>query len=543
MLTPPSNPSYRTGAWCWRGLAGLLILAAAGSSAAYLARGCLLDLAPDEAHYWDWSRHLDWSYYSKGPLVAYLIRLGCALAGPWSERLTATDVLAVRLPAAVCGGLLLVSLYLLTIQVYGSPRRACFVIALALTLPVLAAGSSLMTIDAPYTCCWGWALVFGAQAVLKRSAWAWPLAGLAVGLGILAKYTMVLWLPSLGLFLLTSPEHRRLLVRPGFWLMIAVAFLCTLPILWWNAQHGWVTFRHVGGQAGVHERFHWLGPLNFVAVQFALLLGYWFVVWAAGMVRHRPWREPDAGVRYLWWMSAVMFGVFLVFGFKTGGGEPNWPITAYISGLVLSAAWLVEQLRSPRAGYRRWTAGGLSGACAAGVVLILVMHHSAVARPVLAWLSGPPTPERPCPIRRLDPTCRLRGWRYLAAEVDRRRCDLRAEGSDPLLAAASWSLPGEIGFYCEGRPVVYSFGPVIGDRHSQYDFWRPNPLADAERFLGRTFIYVGPVTPEFARAFARIEPSRRVTYEEDGCPIAAWDVTVCRGYRGFPSGTDRAGHY
>ena len=43
-------------------------------NAAYVAWGCPHDLAPDEAHYWDWSRNLDWGYYSKGPLIAWLIR-------------------------------------------------------------------------------------------------------------------------------------------------------------------------------------------------------------------------------------------------------------------------------------------------------------------------------------------------------------------------------------------------------------------------------------------------------------------------------------
>jgi hypothetical protein len=536
-LLPPSSFPW------WPLLTAGLILTAAGLHVAYFASGAALDLAPDEAHYWDWSRHLDWSYYSKGPLVAYLIRLGCALAGPWSERLIATDMLAVRLPATVCGSLLLVSLYVLTIQVYANPRLACAVVALALTLPVLAAGATLMTIDAPYTCCWGWALVFGYQAAVKRSAWAWPAAGLAVGLGILAKYTMVLWLPSLGLFLLTSAAHRRLLLRPGFWVAVGVAFVCSLPIVGWNARHGWVTFRHVGGQAGMHETVHWLGPLHFVAVQFALLLGYWFVVWAAAMVQHRPWREADVGVRYLWWMSAPMFLTFFLFGFKTGGGEANWPITAYVSGLVLAVAWLAEQLRAPAAGYRRLTAWGLTGAGAVGVALILVMHLSAWARPALARLAGPPTAAQPFPLRRLDPTCRLRGWRYLAAEVDQIRSALRREGIEPLVACASWSLPGEIGFYCEGHPTVYSLGLILGDRHSQYDFWRPNPLADAAAFRGWTIIYIGGVTPDFARAFECVEPTRRVTYQEHGDPIACWDVTVCRGYRGFPNGNARAGHY
>src|SRR5262245_53653374 len=82
----PGVPSNQT--WLWRGLALLLILTAAGLRLLYLVSEGSLDLAPDEAHYWDWSRRLDWSYYSKGPLVAYLIRAGCWLAGPWSQRLT-----------------------------------------------------------------------------------------------------------------------------------------------------------------------------------------------------------------------------------------------------------------------------------------------------------------------------------------------------------------------------------------------------------------------------------------------------------------------
>src|SRR5438105_11744552 len=99
-------------------LAAFLILGAALLRLLYLANDCPLDLAPDEAHYWDWSRHLDWSYYSKGPLVAWLIRAGCVAASDWSSNLTGTEMLAVRLPAVVCGGLLLLSLYVLTARVW-----------------------------------------------------------------------------------------------------------------------------------------------------------------------------------------------------------------------------------------------------------------------------------------------------------------------------------------------------------------------------------------------------------------------------------------
>src|SRR6478736_6713967 len=81
--------------WFWRGGVALVIIGAAILRILFLASDCPLDLSPDEAHYWDWSRHLDWSYYSKGPLIAYLIRAGCELAGPWSVAHTGNLALAV----------------------------------------------------------------------------------------------------------------------------------------------------------------------------------------------------------------------------------------------------------------------------------------------------------------------------------------------------------------------------------------------------------------------------------------------------------------
>jgi hypothetical protein len=535
MAVCAAGQADRGGTWHWRVLAALLIGGTAALHVGYLARDCPLDLAPDEAHYWDWSRHLDWSYYSKGPLVAYLIRAGTTVAASVSERLTGSDMLAVRLPAVLCGSLLLVSLYVLTVQVFGREGLAVGVVAAGLTLPAVTAGSSLMTIDAPYTCCWGWALVLGHRALFRGAGWAWPAAGFVVGLGILAKYTMVLWLPSLGLFLLTTPTYRRLLWGRHFWALVLAAGICCLPILVWNMQHDWVTFLHVGGQAGLRGTpggIRWLGPFNYVGVQCALLLVFWFVTWVAAMIAHRPWREPDAGVRYLWWMSAPMFTVFLLFSLKTAE-EPNWPITAYISGLVLGAAWLARQLQAPRTWYRWATAAALAMGCLAGLALNWCMHYSQALQPLLLAVSGPASPQNQLPLRRFDPTCRLRGWRTLAAAVDRTCAALRAEGVEPLLAGAGWTIPGELGFYCAGRPQVYSLGLAAGDRHSQYDLWRPNPVQDSQEFAGRTFIVVGDVPANVLTAFAQVEASRLIVYHERGQPVAWWKVTVCRGFRGF----------
>jgi hypothetical protein len=326
--------------------------------------------------------------------------------------------------------------------------------------------------------------------------------------------------------------------------MCCVALFCCLPILIWNAENHWITFNHVIALAGFGPRvaedaarepnIHWLGPIVYPASQAALLLGFWFISWVMAMVAYRPNVEKDPGLNYLWWLSAPMFACFWAFSLKTGGGEVNWPVTAYLSGLVLAAIWLGRQLESSSDRYRRFTQVSLVAVGILGVTITLVLHHSELVHPLLARFAGAPTLENRFPLRKLDPTCRLRGWKTLAAAVDAERDRLQAQGSgEVVLAGHSWTMPGELAVYCKGHPHAYTLGPLMGDRHSQYDLW-PGPLSDPEPFRGRTFLLVGDPFSALSAGFDRVEPTREIVHYEDGQPICCWYLTVCRGYKGYP---------
>lgn len=515
-----------------------MIIAATALRLAYLFFFCPYDLAPDEAHYWDWSRHLDWSYYSKGPLIALIIRGGWEAFGALAVAADGTLMPAVRAPAPLFGGALLAALYVLTWQTYRSDRLALWVVVGALSMVAFAACSLIMTIDPPFLCCWAWALVFGRWAMIDGKPWAWPAAGVLVAVGVLAKPTMALWLCSAGLFVLFTPTHRGLLARRGFWLMALAAGLSALPILYWNSQHDWVTFRHVAVQAGVAETrkavgIRWQGPLEFAGGQFALLHGYWFVVWVLAVVRYRPRHETSIGVQYLWWMSVPTFAVFGVSSLLKPG-QINWPVSAYLSGAVLVAGWLTEAVSRLTA---KWARRFLIAALASGFLATLLAHNTGLVTPLLAGFVPEETTENRTPARVIDPAARLKGWRHLGAELDKVRAEVRdADGADPVLAGLRWDVPGLLGVYTEGHPQAYSLGLVLRyDRHSQYDLWHPNPDADAQAFRGRTFLVVAPGDPRaaLAPAFESVGPPQEVVYRENGRPLAIWYVCACRGYRGI----------
>lgn len=501
---PPARLRPAVARWCGPGV----VLAAVLVNAAYVAWGCPHDLAPDEAHYWDWSRHPDWGYYSKGPLIAWLVRVGCWLFGE--------TPFGVRSVAVACGGLLLLGVWQLTRDCTGSGRAALVTLLAVGAHPAVVAVGVVSTIDGPFLVCWVWALV----AAHRRR---WVTAGMLVAVGTLAKQTMLLFPAGVLLLLAVRPEWRT----RRLWWFFPLSTLGLVPQVAWNAAHDWVSVRHLYGHAGNGgQAAGWYSPLAFVGGQVGLLLGGWFVAWVLAAWRFRRTADPTAA--FLWWLSVPVFAAFLLASVRTAG-ELNWPAAAYLGGTVLVAKWVGERATGRGRWFVTWV---LPLTVGVGLFASVLVRWPGLVRPAMAAVLPPATEDSAPPVRRLDPTARLAGWRTLAKAVDEVTTDLLwEEGEEPVIVSMAWTGAGELGFYCSGHPQVHTFGSVIGDRASQYDLWRPNPLADAQAFAGRTFVYVGDKVP--AGVFERVERVRSVTHHSGGVPLANWTVWVCRGYRGF----------
>lgn len=465
----------------------------------FLTNDCPFDLSGDEAHYWDWSRELDWNYYSKGPLVAWIIRGSCAVFG--------NTMFAVRLPALVLAILTALLTYSLAKRLFRSERLALGVVLLNHLVPMFIAGSLLMTIDPPFFFCWAAATYLAALALLENRRWAWVGVGLALGFGFLAKYSMGLWLVGLGVFFIVDRPARRQLRTVWPYLSIAIALLFTIPVLLWNARHGWVTLHHVTTQTGASDPA--LGLANFaefLAAQigvvgpplFVIMAGA--VVWAMRMGRDEQRPEHRAS-RYLLWIGLPFF-VLVMLDSLVKEPQPNWPAPAYFSLIVLAGYFLSTRM-ADTASWRRWR-GWLWAALALGLLVTPLVHRLDVLYPLAARLKAEP--------RFVDPSLKLRGWSALGGAVAN---DLADMGDSAFVICEDYQMTAEMAFYVPGQPKTYCAGPYFAHhtkRLSQYDIWPDRYLGRPvlENLLGRNAVFVGHgMTDDIRDAFGSVreEPS------------------------------------
>jgi 4-amino-4-deoxy-L-arabinose transferase-like glycosyltransferase len=552
---PDANASRRpTPRWIWLAASTALLLLGAAANFAYLLNDCPLDLAGDEAHYWEWSRRLDLSYYSKGPLVAYVIAGGRALLAEWSEQQVGSEMLAVRVPAIVLSTLTGLGMLVLALRTTRSTALAFAALLIAATIPMASVGAKLMTIDAPLATCWVWSLVCLHAALRHDSTLAWLGVSILTAFGLLAKYNMVFIYPVIAALLLLEPTLRRWLRRPTPYVAGIVGLAGLVPIVIWNARHGWVSFRHVAGQAGVAAgtQLYPSGPLEYLAGQLAVGNALWVLgMWIAGVLLWPRLRQPAAqpiGNTQPWELRLLIISmfvpwlVFLLFSPITKI-QPNWPALAYVTGpivltLGIRALWEAQPHRRPR----------VTAYCAAGGVLglvaIVLIHNTVWLMPVFKWLSRDAAPWELTPVARYDPTARLRGWAELGQAVGHLVAAERAAGRDPFILTDHYMKASQIAFYAPGEPTVYCAQSVLGQRMSQYDLWL-NPIDNAERFTGhRPVIYVGRaedvLTGTDTAPGALVNPQRVAVVRETvaGADLQVWSLWRADGFRGFAQGRE-----
>ncbi len=419
-------------------------------------------LYPDEAQYWFWSRHLALGYYSKPPLVAWLIALTTGVAG--------NGEFGVRLAAPLLHAVAAGFVYAIGTRLYD--RRIGFWSALAYaTLPGVSLSAFLISTDAVLLPCWAAALYGFIRARETGAAGWWLATGTAIGIGLLAKYAMAYWLVSAFGFVLLRREERRHL--PGLLLALAVAALFCLPNVWWNWRHGFATYLHVRDNAELRGALiHPHALVEFLLSQLGVFGPLFFAAAVALFIAPGRFGGPPARL-----LSAFAWPTLLIVTLVSllSRAQPNWAAPAYVSAVVL----LVDAALSR--GWRRTLA--VSIALHLGAAILLFGGSEAIAG---AGLNVP---------AKFDPLHRLRGWRTLGDAVS----TVLAAHPDLRLMADDREVLAALIYYVHPHPFDAVFWDPIPGIGNQWDLENNLSRHGGESFLAVTVHHLADqMRPDFA---------------------------------------------
>jgi len=305
------------------------------------------------------------------------------------------------------------------------------------------------------------------------------------GLGFLFKYTALYLIPCWALFFLLWQPARVLLKKPGPYLALLIVGLCTLPVIIWNSQNGWITIHHVADNAEVGV--HWKPTLKFfweIVFSEAALLNPVFstaALWAAAASWKRRATHPLW--LYFFCMGVPVFLGHLLYSFHSRI-QPNWIAPAIAPMFCLMVAYWDARWREGA----RWVKGWLTGGLIFGYFVVAVLHQS----DLIGKIAGHPLPGE------MDPLRRAHAWKETAAFVEQARQKLQLEGKPAFIITDHYGMAGLFSFYLPEakaslgpNPLVYS--ATTKKPGNQFYFWPEYQYRS--RRTGENAIYVFELDP------------------------------------------------
>ena len=416
-----------------------------------------LQLHPDEAYYWLWSRYLDWSYFDHPPMVAYFI---------WASTLGSKSELWVRLSGSLVLLAASVMMWRLALQLFKSEAVAAGSVILFNLYPLTMLGLIVMTPDVPVVFFWCLGVYLFWQVMQSGQAWRWYPLGIVFGLGLMSKYTAVLMAPCFLLYLLLTDERRWLkTMHPYLAFLLGLAVFA--PVVWWNSQNDWVSFRWqlhhgLGGNA--------LDALNVAEYAAGQLLLTGPLVWLLGMVAAGvALVRKDKAMLFVVCTSVPVIGFFALTSLRNVSGA-NWPAFAYFSFSILVSKYCLDGYSLLRRGL--WSA---ALAMTLGMAMTATLHARFSVLPLERWSA---------PMATADATNWFYGWRELGEELKKHPDYLRA-------VSPSHQLSAEIIYYTDAN---ISAQTAQSARPSQFNLL---DVAQHPRSHDRLFVWTDADFPEY----------------------------------------------
>lgn len=325
-----------------------------------------LNLGPDEAQYWFWSTELSAGYYSKPPMIAWIIAGTTAVCGDGEACVRAASPLLYGFAALFVFG---------AARILYGVRTAFWSAVFFILLPGISFSSALITTDVPLLFFWSIALYGLAHMLTRAPAEARLtalLTGFAIGLAMLSKYAGAYFLMGLALATLFDRRVRAHVLGWNGLLVAGGALAVFSPNIVWNLYNSFATVEHTAWNAGLGGKmFNFDRLAEFFGAQFIVFHPILMGVVVAGLVlglRRTRWPHAKSDDVVLLCLSLPVIAIGLTVGFLAKANA-NWAAPAYVALSIVAAVWLV------RAGARRW----LQATLAVSLILAAGLYTAALS--------------------------------------------------------------------------------------------------------------------------------------------------------------------
>ena len=282
----------------------------------------------DELVVLDNANHLDWGFVEYPPLTPFLARIELELFG--------FSLVSARTFAALAHSVVLVLTGLMARELGGrQPAQILAALGAAIAPIALIQGSLIQYVTFDFL--WSVLIAYLVIRLLKSEdpRW-WILVGAVIGLGMMTKYTMVMFVAGLvGGVLLT--DARRYVRSPWLWSGVALSLLIFLPNLIWQIRHNFISLEFL---SSIHARDVEIGRADGYIIEQFLFCSNPFVIpfWVAGLVYYF---RNEAGKRYrtIGWMYVIPFLIYLLTQGRSYYLAPAYPMLI-AAGAVVWQGWL-----------------------------------------------------------------------------------------------------------------------------------------------------------------------------------------------------------
>ncbi len=276
----------------------------------------------DETYYWLWSKKLALSYFDHPPMVAYMIKM---------TTLFSDEPIFVRLSAALMVSGTAYILYLLAKKIFDE-KAAVVTFYIFLSAIFIVGASTLITPDIPLMFFWTLTL-YAAYVYLEEDKKNYALlTGVAAGAMLLSKYTGILPLFTLFVYILI---YKRAVFRDKYlYFALLLAILVFSPVLIWNYQHDFIsfTFQLHHGVETAEKVFQGKKFFEFIGLQFALFHPFYLLPLLYFIVRDKTRFERKKVYLLLPFLFVLFFFIYNA-AFKPANAQ--WAAGAYLSAAVL----------------------------------------------------------------------------------------------------------------------------------------------------------------------------------------------------------------